>query len=69
MRLRGTILENRFFFFFLNEMKKKTLSHLDFFNALINKTFCKFSFGMTLLHFKFPEFFGSSSRVEPLKVG
>ena len=49
-------------FFFHNEMKKKTLSHLDFFNTLISKTFCRFSFCMTFLHFKFPDFLDSSSR-------
>ena len=50
--LHKNFVENRFLFFFHSEMKKKTLSHLHFFNTLINKTFCKFSFGMIFLHFK-----------------
>ena len=66
--LHKNFVENRFLFFFHSEMKKKTLSHLHFFNTLINKTFCKFSFGMIFLHFKCPEFYGLSSRVTPLRI-
>ena len=48
-------------------MKKKTLSHLNFFNTLKTKSFCKFSFVMNFLHFKFPQSEHSSSRAAPHK--
>ena len=41
-----------FYFFFHNEVKKKTLSLLDLFSKQIKKAFCKFSFGIIFLHFK-----------------